>query len=55
MTQTERKKLVNDKWPPLSKKDKDGFLEFVEEASNAHIFDTEKNEEEKDDRLIHAE
>lgn len=47
MTQIEREKMIDDKWPTWSKKNKDEFLEFVKDASSARIFDVDECECEK--------
>lgn len=41
MTKAEKARLLEDKWPKFSKKNKSDFLEFLDKASKARIFDVE--------------
>lgn len=52
MTQAEREKMIDDKWPTLSKKNKDDLLEFVKDAPKAKIFDVDRCECDKNKRLV---
>jgi hypothetical protein len=42
MTQAERKKMLNDKWPAFTKKNREDFLEVLKEAPKAKIFDVDE-------------
>ncbi len=52
MTQQEREKMIDDKWPTFSKKEKAEFSQFVKEASKANIFDIEECQCDKDKRPV---
>lgn len=52
MTKVEKEKMVKDKWPVFSQKNKSKFLKFMEDAPKAKIFDVDKNEHDEDKKLI---
>lgn len=47
MTKVEREKMVVDKWPVFSEKNRDEFLRFIEDAPKAKIFEVDECEKNK--------
>ena len=46
MSEAEKRKLLNDKWPPVSKAKKKVIIRAINRASKSGVFDYDSNEKE---------
>lgn len=45
MTKQEKEKLLNDPWPPVSKKEQKAMMKMIKNASKAKIFEFKEQKE----------